>query len=221
MARAMPTLTRRLKTDNTSKRMNRTMELVKTVFEPGQLETFDLPQVALAGRSNVGKSSLVNCLAGRKSLARISSSPGKTRSLNFYLVKPDEFFLVDLPGYGYARTAKSERAKWGKLIERYLGGNTQLAAVIVLLDSRIPPQKLDLDLVSYLRGSGIPLLSVLTKADKCKQQEVARRQKEWKELLGSGQTPLPFSSKTGKGRDRLWSLLAETANPNQGLAEAD
>lgn len=194
--------------------MNRTLELVKTVFEPNQLEVMDAPQVALAGRSNVGKSSLVNCLAGRKALARISSTPGKTRSLNFYLVRPDDFFLVDLPGYGYARTAKTERAKWGKLIERYVQGNQMLQAMIVLLDSRLPPQRLDLELVSYLKGSGIPLLAVLTKVDKCKQKDLAHRTNEWRDLLGSGNTPLHFSSKTGRGRDKLWSLLAETVSPN-------
>ncbi|MGE4292588.1 MAG: ribosome biogenesis GTP-binding protein YihA/YsxC [Desulfovibrio sp.] len=200
--------------------MNRSLELVKTVFEPNQLEVLDAPQVALAGRSNVGKSSLVNCLAGRKSLARISSTPGKTRSLNFYLVKPDDFFLVDLPGYGYAKTSKTERAKWGKLIERYVTGTRMLTCMAVLLDSRLPPQRIDLELVAYLKSMGIPLLAVLTKADKCKQKDLAQRVSEWRDLLGADSVPLPFSSKTGRGRDKLWNLLAESVSPNPGPNEA-
>ncbi|MGE4506318.1 MAG: ribosome biogenesis GTP-binding protein YihA/YsxC [Desulfovibrionaceae bacterium] len=192
--------------------MHRTLEIVKTVFEPKQLEPFDLPQIALAGRSNVGKSSLINCLAGRKALAKTSSTPGKTRSLNFYHVSPDDFLLVDFPGYGYARTSKQERAKWGALIDHYLRSTAGLRAVGVLLDSRIPPQELDLELVGYLQSMNVPVIAVLTKVDKCKQQEIARRGNEWKQLL-KGPAPLSFSSKTGRGRDKLWQILAGAARP--------
>lgn len=191
--------------------MNRYLELVKTVYEIGQLEPTDTPQVALAGRSNVGKSSLINCLAGRKKLAKISSKPGKTRSLNYYMVHPEEYYLVDLPGYGYAKTSKSERAKWGKLIESFINDNRQLKAVAVLLDARLNPQKIDVELVSYLKQMGIPVLPVLTKSDKCKQRERAKVQNQWMDLLHGGQKPLFFSSKTGMNRDRLFDLLAEAA----------
>ncbi|BDQ32639.1 putative GTP-binding protein EngB [Pseudodesulfovibrio portus] len=191
--------------------MNRTIELVKTIYEIKQLETFEEPQIALAGRSNVGKSSLVNRLAGRKQLAKISSKPGKTRSLNYYKVNPDGYFLVDLPGYGYAKCSKTERDKWAKLIERYITTAEQLKAVVVLLDSRIPPQKIDLELTSYLRSMGIPVIPVLTKADKPKQRDLAKLQGQWKDILQHDRLPLAFSSKTGRGEEKLWDILGEYA----------
>ncbi|MBG0789997.1 MAG: YihA family ribosome biogenesis GTP-binding protein [Desulfovibrionaceae bacterium] len=187
--------------------MNRTIELVKTIYEIKQLEDFEEPQIALAGRSNVGKSSLVNRLAGRKQLAKISSKPGKTRSLNYYKVNPDGYFLVDLPGYGYAKCSKTERDKWAKLIERYMTSTKQLKAVVVLLDSRIPPQKLDLELTSYLRRMSIPVIPVLTKADKPKQRDLARLQEQWRDILQQDRKPLAFSSKTGRGEEKLWEIL--------------
>ncbi len=191
--------------------MNRSIELVKTIYEIKQLENFDEAQIALAGRSNVGKSSLVNRLAGRKKLAKISSKPGKTRSLNYYKVNPDGFFLVDLPGYGYAKCSKTERAKWAKLIEAYIQGNSQLKAVAVLLDSRLKPQKLDLELTSYLRNIGIPIIPVLTKSDKPKQKERSIVQNQWQDILQQDKKPLLFSSKTGMGEEKLWNILAEYA----------
>nr|WP_321257217.1 ribosome biogenesis GTP-binding protein YihA/YsxC [uncultured Pseudodesulfovibrio sp.] len=191
--------------------MNRTIELVKTIYEIKQLENFDEPQIALAGRSNVGKSSLVNRLAGRKKLAKISSKPGKTRSLNYYKVNPDGYFLVDLPGYGYAKCSKTERAKWAKLIEAYMTDTPQLKAVAVLLDSRLTPQKIDMELTSYLKSLGIPVIPVLTKADKPKQRELAKLQSQWKNILQQKSNPLLFSSKTGKGEDKLWDVLGEYA----------
>lgn len=191
------------------------LELIATVYLPQQLKDapLDAPQVALAGRSNVGKSSLVNRLAGTKKLAKISSTPGKTRSINFYRVHPEGWYLVDLPGYGYARTSKVEREKWAELIEAYLTGATGLRAVAVLLDSRLDPQVLDMDMVSWLKQTGTAALAVLTKADKCKQQEIARRQAQWREIMRSPVTPLPFSAVTGKGTEKLWKLLADAALP--------
>jgi GTP-binding protein len=191
--------------------MNRTIELIKTIYEIKQLEDFDEPQIALAGRSNVGKSSLVNRLAGRKKLAKISSKPGKTRSLNYYRVAPDGYFLVDLPGYGYAKCSKAEREKWAKLIEAYISGNSRLKAVAVLLDSRLTPQKLDLELTSYLRGLGIPVIPVLTKADKPKQRDRARLQNQWQDILQQDRAPVLFSSKTGMGEAKLWEILTSYA----------
>lgn len=191
--------------------MNRSIELIKTIYEIKQLEAIDAPQIALAGRSNVGKSSLVNRLAGRKALAKISSKPGKTRSLNYYRVDPDGFFLVDLPGYGYAQCSKAERDKWARLIEAYIADNARLRGVVVLLDSRLPPQKLDLELTAYLRRLGIPIIPVLTKADKPKQRERDRVRQQWKDILQQERSPLCFSSKTGMGEDALWKILADCA----------
>ena len=191
--------------------MNRTIELIKTIYEIKQLEDFDEPQIALAGRSNVGKSSLVNRLAGRKKLAKISSKPGKTRSLNYYRVDPDGYFLVDLPGYGYAKCSKAERQKWAKLIEAYISGNSRLKGVAVLLDSRLTPQKLDLELTSYLRGLGIPVIPVLTKADKPKQRDRTRLQNQWQDILQQDRAPILFSSKTGMGEAKLWEILTSYA----------
>lgn len=193
--------------------MQRTLTLLRTVYTLDQLEVPELagvPQVALAGRSNVGKSTLVNSLAGRKALAKVSATPGKTKSLNFYRVDPGGWLLVDLPGYGYARESKSERQKWARLIETYLRGARALQAVAVLLDSRLQPQAIDLDLTSYLRGLGVPTLAVLTKADKCGVKDRAARSNEWSRILG-GAAPVVFSAKTGLGREALWTRLEALA----------
>ncbi len=158
--------------------------LEKTAYTPDQLSGTDLPQIALAGRSNVGKSSLINTLGGRKKLAKISSTPGKTRSVNFFRVKPGNFFLVDLPGYGYARCSKKEREKWGQLIQRFLEDNTLLKAVVLLLDSRLEPQAMDLELSQYVKSIDIDLIPVLTKADKCKQKQLSNISNTWINILG-------------------------------------
>ncbi|EPR42275.1 GTP-binding protein engB [Desulfovibrio sp. X2] len=190
------------------------LTLVSTVYTPAQLRDapLDAPQVALAGRSNVGKSSLINRLAGAKKLAKISATPGKTRSINFYRVEPDGYYLVDLPGYGYARTSKVERAKWAELIEKYLADAPGLKAVAVLLDSRLDPQALDMEMVSWLRQSGVPALAVLTKADKCSQRDLARRQSQWRDLMRSTVSPLLFSAVSGKGTESLWKRLREACD---------
>ncbi|MFV0421564.1 ribosome biogenesis GTP-binding protein YihA/YsxC [Oleidesulfovibrio sp.] len=187
--------------------------LDSTIYTLDQLIAYTAPQIALAGRSNVGKSSLVNTLAGRKGLARISSTPGKTRSINFYQVDPDAYYVVDLPGYGYARCSKVEREKWAKLIRKYLTDTPAVCGIAILLDCRLTPQKLDVELASFARQAGIPLLPVLTKADKCKQQERAKRQREWRDILGGG-NPILFSSKTGMGKDKLWNALHRMAFPD-------
>ncbi|SKA71262.1 ribosome biogenesis GTP-binding protein YihA/YsxC [Desulfobaculum bizertense] len=191
--------------------MNPILELEKTIYLMNQLEDMPLPQVAMAGRSNVGKSSLVNALAGRKSLAKISSTPGKTRSLNFYRVVPDNFYLVDLPGYGYARCSKTERDKWARLIEAYLTKNEWLKAVAVLLDSRLPPQKIDMELVSYLQALRIPMIPIMTKSDKVKQKDCAQRQRQWKNIIGDNTKILVSSSKTGSGLNKIWATIRDAS----------
>lgn len=202
-----------------------TLTLEATTFNKeqlrGQLDVLDErqeAQIALAGRSNVGKSSLVNALARRKQLAKISATPGKTRSINFYGVAPDGFSIVDLPGYGYAKCSQEERRSWAKLIEYYLTNASRLKALALLLDCRIPPQALDRDLADFARAHGIPLLPVLTKADKCTQTERSRRQQEWSRLLG-GLLPLPVSSKDMRGVDDLWTALRRAAREEKESGE--
>lgn len=186
--------------------MKSKLVLESTVYTLDQLALRPEPQIALAGRSNVGKSSLVNALANRKQLAKVSSTPGKTRSINFYRVEPEGFFVVDLPGYGYAQCSKTERQKWAMLIEKYVTSCKSLMGLAVLLDTRLPPQKLDVELTGFARAHNIPLLPILTKADKCKQQERAARAKEWAVLL-DGQRPVITSSRTGLGMESLWGEM--------------
>ena len=186
--------------------MHKTLILEKTIYTQSDLNLPEAPQLAMAGRSNVGKSSLINRLAGRKQLAKTSSTPGKTQSINLYMVEPNGYYLVDLPGYGYAKCSKEERAKWGKLIERYMTNNPWLKAVAVLLDCRLKPQASDLDMVGFLQANRIPVLGVLTKADKCTQRDRAARQAQWKELL-QGVAPVLFSSVTGLGMEALWDQV--------------
>lgn len=197
--------------------MNNSLKLIKTVYEINQLEQVAAPQIILAGRSNVGKSSLINCLAGQKKLAKISSTPGKTRSLNYYEVIPHGYYIVDLPGYGYARCSKTERAKWGQLIDKFLQGNSYIAAAAVLLDSRLTPQKNDLEMISYFKHCNIPVLPIMTKADKTKQKDRSKIQNQWEDILKV--KPLCTSSKSGMNRTRLWNLLDVTALPE--LAEVE
>lgn len=181
--------------------------LEHTAYTLAQLPASPLPQLALAGRSNVGKSSLINALAGRKTLAKVSATPGKTRSINFYLAPGnDAFYLVDLPGYGYARRSKEELASFGRLIENYLVNNTALRALVLLLDCRLEPQNLDLDLACFAAQQQIPLLPVLTKADKCSLRERAQRQKQWAFKL-DGHPPLLCSAVKGLGMEALWGKL--------------
>jgi GTP-binding protein len=189
--------------------MPSTVILEKTIYTIDQLEEMPLPQLALAGRSNVGKSSLLNKLTGRKNLAKISSTPGKTRSLNFYKVLPENFYLVDLPGYGYARCSKSEREKWATLINRYLRDNSRLFGVVALLDSRLPPQALDIELITFIRSQGIDVYPVMTKADKCKQPVRSANQAAWQRLLGSEKLPLLTSSHSGMNIDKLWQFFLD------------
>lgn len=183
--------------------------LEKTIYTIDQLEDMPLPQLALAGRSNVGKSSLLNKLTGRKNLAKTSSTPGKTRSLNFYKVTPEEFYLVDLPGYGYARCSKVERDKWAALITQYLRNNPRLFGVIALLDSRLPPQALDIDLIAYIKSLGIDVFPVMTKADKCKQPVRHTNQAAWQRLLQSDRPPMLISSHSGMNIDKLWQFFLD------------
>jgi GTP-binding protein len=190
--------------------MNPTLSLETTAYTLDQLEGIDTPQAALAGRSNVGKSSLINALAGRKQLAKTSSTPGKTRSVNYYRVQPDGFFLVDLPGYGYARCSKTEQERWGQLIERYLVSTKAFRGLVLLLDCRLHPQKSDIAMMSFAAANGITLIPILTKADKCTQNEQQKRRKEWAALLSV--SPIITSSVKNTGIDTLWQAMRDLVN---------
>lgn len=165
----------------------------------------DKPEIAFAGKSNVGKSSLINALMNRKSLARISATPGKTQTINFYNINR-EIYLVDLPGYGYAKVSEKEKEAWGKMIERYLHKSTMLKAVFLLIDIRHDPSKNDKMMYDWILHQGYEPVIIATKLDKLKKSQVAKQLKAIRTGLGlvSGTTVIPFSAKTRQGRDEIW-----------------
>ena len=167
-----------------------------------------LPEIAFAGRSNVGKSSLLNRLVGRKSLARVSRTPGRTREINFFRVN-DAFVLADLPGYGYARVSKTRKAEWRPLIEGYLMKTPQLAGVVQLLDLRHEPSEDDLAMLDLLSELEMPTIVVLTKSDKLAKKTAAERAHTLSRVLAlDPEQTILFSSMTGHGRDELASAIA-------------
>jgi GTP-binding protein len=193
----------------------RSLEFAGTVVDPTAPLPSDLPQIAFAGRSNVGKSSLINTLLRRtqKAIARVSGEPGKTRAINFFRVN-DAFFLVDLPGYGFARVPAPVRAGWKELVEGYLARKDGPRGVVQLIDSRHDPTELDLQMMEYLAGLGVPAIVALTKIDKLKRsQRAARIEGLTRDLSLDRSQIIPFSSKTGEGReelaDALLALLAD------------
>lgn len=170
----------------------------------------DKPEVAFAGRSNVGKSSLLNVLVNRKGLARISSTPGRTQSINFFSVD-DRLYFVDLPGYGYARVSRETQRSWGKMVETYLRKRSNLKAVVVILDIRRDPNQGDLDLLAWLRGYGRRPIVVLTKVDKLSRSRSRQRASEISARLDPICTsrPVLFSAKTREGREEIWKAIRE------------
>ena len=168
----------------------------------------DKPEVAFAGKSNVGKSSLINALMNRKSYARISATPGKTQTINFYNIN-DELYLVDLPGYGYARVSEKEKEQWGKMIERYLHSSAQLKAVFLLIDIRHAPSANDKMMYQWVIEQGYQPVIIATKLDKIKRSQVQKHVKMLKEGLSliPGTKVIPFSSTTKQGRDEIWELI--------------
>ena len=168
------------------------------------------PEVAFAGKSNVGKSSLINGLLNRKSLARTSSQPGKTQTINYYNVN-DMLYLVDLPGYGYAKVSEEVREKWGRMIERYLHGSRQLKAVFLLVDIRHAPSENDRTMYQWILYQGYEPVIIATKLDKIKRSQVSRQLKILKEGLEvkPGTKMIPFSAETRQGRDEIWELIED------------
>jgi GTP-binding protein len=183
-------------------------DIVISAVRPAQYPETDLPEFALAGRSNVGKSSFINKMLNRKGLARISSKPGKTQTLNFYLIN-EILHFVDVPGYGYAKVSKSERAAWGRMIETYFTSREQLKAAVLIVDLRHPPTQDDVMMYDFLKHYGIPCIIIATKADKIprgKWQKYLKVTKETLDLDENDQIVL-FSSETGEGKDKAWSIL--------------
>lgn len=177
----------------------------------------DRPEYAFIGRSNVGKSSLINMLTGRNNLAKVSGSPGKTTLINHFLINPDPksgdkgWYLVDLPGYGFAKRSKSQREQWQKMIADYLQQRANLQVIFVLIDSRLSPQKIDLDFINQLGEWGVPFNIVFTKTDKNKQSETAKNVKDFIKALSAFWEIIPeyfiTSSVKKSGRDKLLSYV--------------
>lgn len=175
-----------------------------------QLPMCDLPEIVFSGRSNVGKSSLLNKILGRKSLARVSSTPGKTITINFYRLT--EVRLVDLPGYGYAKRPASERKRFGELVEGYFAQDRKIALVIQLIDMRHPCAADDLQMLRFLEKSGLPFVIVMTKLDKLNKTEAAERLADFEEQLSflpPETEKIPFSAKSGQGIEKIQSKIRE------------
>ena len=175
-----------------------------------QLIPSDMPEIAFSGRSNVGKSSLINKLLARKSLARVGSQPGKTATINFYRV--GDIRLCDLPGYGYAKVAKTEKMRWAELVEGYFAQDRDLRLVVQLVDSRHAPTADDMSMIDYLIDSGTPFIVALTKVDKLGVQERKNRMTAFLELLGEDIMLVPFSAVTGEGVEPLREIIEEVSS---------
>jgi GTP-binding protein len=183
-------------------------EYVTSVYKTADLPRDHLIEIAVAGKSNVGKSSLLNKLTGRRQLAKTSRTPGKTRCLNYFRIMPDKskpFYLVDLPGYGYAKVAKTTRRDWGKLLDDYLASEERPAGMIALFDSRRDADTTERDWLAWLQQWGRPFVMVLTKIDKLSRNERARAQRRWQDAGGA--EPVLFSSVTAEGKDKLWQWI--------------
>lgn len=180
-----------------------------------QLPASDLPEVVFSGRSNVGKSSLINKIVNRKALARVSATPGKTATINFFNV--DTFNLVDLPGYGYAKVSHSEKQRWADLMEGYFADNRNFGLIIQICDMRHKPTQADIDMINFLIDADLPMVIVLTKKDKLNKTQQAKQLEMYNELL-NGETELfPFSALNGEGTEEIRAVIeryVEEANNN-------
>lgn len=192
----------------------REVEFAGAIGRPGQAPPADLRQVAIAGKSNVGKSSLLNAVVGRKRIARVSGTPGKTREINFYRIN-DRFFLVDLPGYGFARAPEAVRDAWRRLVEDYLSHNDRLDGLVLLIDCRRGVQEADRQLLDYLSADEIPVLVVLTKMDKLNRSGRSKAVADLrKELEIPADQVVATSAQTGEGVDVLVESLLSLVDSN-------
>ena len=201
-----------MKVDNVS--------LAAVAVKKEQYPTDGRPEVAFAGKSNVGKSSLINTMLRRKSLARTSQNPGKTRTINFYDVE-NAVYLVDLPGYGYARAAKSEIQKWGKMIENYLLKREELRAIIMLVDIRHEPGENDRRMYDWLKHYGYKIIMVATKSDKLKRSQLMKHTSMLRKSfnLDKEDILIPFSSENRSGREELWDVIDEITGMKEEISE--
>ena len=196
----------------------RSLELETVCGITSTLPENTLPEIAFAGKSNVGKSSLINGLMNRKSFARTSATPGKTKTINFYNIN-QELYLVDLPGYGYAKVSEQEKKKWGQMIERYLHQSKQLRAVFLLIDIRHAPSANDKMMYDWILSQGYHPIIIATKLDKLKRSQVQKQIKVVRQGLGLSKDSIliPFSAVTKQGRDEIWDLAEEIC----GLKESE
>ena len=181
-----------------------------------------LPEFAFAGKSNVGKSSLINGLLNRRALARTSSQPGKTQTINFYNVN-DDLYFVDLPGYGYAKVSVEVKAKWGKMIERYLKKSKMLKCIFLLIDIRHDPSANDKMMYDWIVSNGYKPVISATKLDKLKRSQIQKHVKMVREGLGLEKEDvlIPFSAETKQGRDEIWALIESLQNPAPKMTESE
>lgn len=187
-----------------------------------QLPKSTLPEVVFSGRSNVGKSSLINKLVNRKALARVSGKPGKTATINFFNV--GEFRLVDLPGYGYAKVSHSEKARWGELVEGYFASDRNFSLIVQIVDLRHPPTKDDMSMIDFLYNAGLPFIIVLTKKDKLKKMQLEKRLKDLKEELKDYPDVMlfPFSAiKEGEGVDEIKAYISFCVENSEVFKDTD
>ncbi|HOI87465.1 MAG TPA: ribosome biogenesis GTP-binding protein YihA/YsxC [Lentimicrobium sp.] len=188
----------------------RTADFLVSNTNPSRCPAAEMPEYAFIGRSNVGKSSLINMLLGRKNLARTSSTPGKTRLINHFVIN-GEWYLVDLPGYGYARISKTEREKWETMIRNYLRRRSNLVTTFILVDSRIEPKQVDIDFINWCGEEQIPFTIVFTKADKISDNQLASNLSQFMGKLTGYWEELPqylvTSSETARGKDEVHNLI--------------
>lgn len=193
-----------------------TAEFVKSSTRLDQCPEPNIPEVAFIGRSNVGKSSLINMIVGKKGLAKVSSKPGKTQTINHFRVS-DAWYLVDLPGYGFAGVSQTMRAAWSKMMDYYFSKRTNLVCVFVLIDSRLPPQKNDIEFLNWLGTTGAPIALVFTKIDKVNQRELAKSVEAFKQEFLKYWEDLPpvvlTSAEKKKGREEILSLIDDALKP--------
>jgi GTP-binding protein len=190
----------------------KSVELIKSVYPKDDYPPNNYPEVAFAGRSNVGKSSLINTLVNRKGLARTSSTPGKTQSINFYVVN-QSVCLVDLPGYGYAKVPQQVHKQWSPLIEHYCQNRKNLCGVVVIIDARLGPTPLDFSLIAWLKTLSMPAIITMTKVDKLSKNKIFKvLQQTSKALSIMPEVIVPFSAHTGEGKQRLWQEIVYLLN---------